>query len=313
MKLYNSLLAAALLVCGTLGSTATSVSAALPCNMYDPVDIELLEESGEPVPSAPRPLNEILQGDEPADREGATELTFDDGALRANVVGAGENVLRCIDYGQDRVLIDNATPNFTNSRFEAADIAIGRDLIDHGSDGSVYTGSVSNPLKLADGRFLVDFVARHDGSWISGEMVFERNRGDFYLDSSYITKTEPALSLYIVSVSEDGLTEDAITVAANTDVRLVNETDGDITLLVTSTDNDSEVFRSEISPVSHDGPTSKDIVPISEWSPGEYTATIETADGSQHFLSIAVDSQPGNSFSMRRKSMANPTFFMAVR
>lgn len=289
MKLTRSLLTLTMLICAMLGTVTTSTFAALPCNMHDPVDIELPGGSGEPVPTPPRPLDEILQGDEPADRDGATELTYDDGALRANVVGAGENALRCLDYGQDRVLIDNATSNFINDRFEPADIAIGRDLVEHGSDGSVYTGSVSNPLKLADGRFLVDFVARHDGEWISGEMVFERIRGDFFLDSSYVAKVEPAVSMYVVTLSEDGLSEDAVSVPANTDVRLVNETEGDITLIVTSADDDTEVFRSEIPPVNLEGPPSKDVIPVSEWSPGEFSANIQTADGSQHVLTILVN------------------------
>lgn len=289
VKLKNLFLAVTFTICMTFGMTTTSALAALPCNMHDPVEIELPEGSEESVPSPPRPLDEILQGDEPADRDGASELTYDDGALRANVVSAGENVLRCLDYGQDRVLIDNATENFISDRFELADIAVGRDLVEHGTDGSVYTGSVSNPLKLTDGRFLVDFFARHDGEWISGEMVFERIRGDFFLDSSYVAKVEPALSMYVVTLSEDGLSEDAISVAGNTDVRLVNETEGDITLSVTSADDDTEVFRSEIPPVNLEGPPSKDNVPVSEWSPGEFSASIQTADGSQLVLTILVN------------------------
>lgn len=290
MRHVSPLIAITFLVFAMFAAATTThpTFAALPCNMQHPVEIELPEGSGEPVPSDPRPLGDILQSDEAADRDGATELTYDDGALRANVVGVGENVLRCLDYGQDRVLIDNATANFTSDRFDPADIAIGRDLIEHGSDGGVYTDSVSNPLELADGRFLVDFVVRHDGNWLSGEMVFERFNGEFYLDSSHLATVEPAEILVAISVTEGGLADDSITVSANTDIQLVNETEDDITLIVTSQDDDSEVFRSEITPENLEGPALRDIVPASKWSPGEFTATIQTADGSQHVVTILV-------------------------
>lgn len=289
MKLRNSFSAFVLFLFAFFGATSTPVLAALPCNLHDPVDIELPAGSGEPVPTPPRPLEEILSGNDPADREGATKLTYDDGALRFNVVSAGENVLRCIDYGQDRVLIDNATSDFYSSRFEPEDIAIGKDLVEHGADGSITMVDVSNPLNLADGRYLVDVVFKHDGKWYTGELVFEQVRSDFYLDSSYLTKVEPTRSLLTIVVDEQGFPEDQLSIPGHTDVQVVNVTDEPFTLVVISEEDEKAVYRSKITPANLEGPQSDFILPTSEWTPGEYVASIDRSDESQLVISIVVE------------------------
>ncbi len=267
-------------------SQASTVNAAIQCAVYEPVSSESVST---PVSSSagPRPLEEILEGEAPADRGGATEITEDDpNSLRFKVVFAGENILRCLDNGNDRILIDNATSVFQSTHFSTDEIESGSELILADTEPSVYTGSVLNPIKLADGRFLVDFVALHDELWISGEMVFVEQNGEFYLDSTWLTSVRDAnAEVHNIQINSDGISPEEITIPANAEVHFVVDITEEVTFSVSADTSGEVVWEGH---AGAPGPEPQYIFYVADVEPGDYTATIVTSAGETE-VSITIE------------------------
>lgn len=293
MNLTRAFLTLAFVFGAIIASASLTVFAALPCNLNDPIDISSPNESTDLEISAARPLQDILQSDEPADREGSREITADDpGALRFNVVSAGENILRCLDYGTDQVFINNTTPEYRESRFEPGDASGSQDLIEHENSAGVYTERVENPLELADGRYLVDFVAAHNSLWLGGEMVFTEIDGDFYLDSSYLNMIMSRDGeSHEVLTTNDGLGSAAsITVNIGDSVQFENEADENIRISITSDESGQEVFQGNNLGANFEGGAPKYSFFVLDVEPGEYTATIYMVDSDEsHEVKITIE------------------------
>lgn len=226
----------------------------------------------------PRPLEEILESVAPADREGAVEITEDDpDALRFNVIFAGENILRSLDYGTDRILIDNAFSEFQSEHFSSEEIESGSDLILAETDPSVYTGSVLHPMKLAAGRFLVDFVSPHDELWLSGEMVFVEQNGEFFLDNTYLTSVRDAnAEVHNIQINSDGIAPVDLTFASNAEVHFIVDITEEVTFSVSSDSTGEVVWEGQ---AGAPGPEWQYIFYTADVEPGDYTATIVTSAG----------------------------------
>lgn len=290
MRAFSTLMTAAFLFGIMLAGFATPTNAALPCNLNDPL-FTTASNSREGKPLEPLTLRETLEGTEPADRTDAEPITFDDpNALHFDLIGAGENILRCLDYGQEAALLLNTTPEFRISMFgdpaEVPDSGLIRDVKTSG----VYTERVENPLKLADGTFLVEFAARHNDEWLNGEMVFERHNGDFYLSRTFLVAVYSTDGeRHEIVIDDQGTSVDHVTAQERDTIVFENNLDESVRIVVKSDDSGKEVFRGNALGNGFGGPAPKNAFFIGDIAPGSYTAEISTTSGELHSVQITIE------------------------
>lgn len=292
MQITNILLAVAFAVGTMLSIMAHSTHAALPCSLNDQiVSTEFADEPNRD-PST-KSLVHAFKGVQPANRTGATEIDSDSSdLLRFGVVSEAENILRCLNYGQDEVLVLNSTPRYRMATFGVQDGVPEMDIISDLRESGVYTERVENPLELRDGNYLVDFTARHNGLWMSGEMVFEEYGGDLYLNATWLENVAPADGeSHSVTYTDDGVSPEALTVRNGDTIGFGNERSENIRIVVTSTETGDIVFRGGNLGKNFAGPAPKYVFYVQNLDPGTYTATVTTTDSGEA-IEVAITVEP---------------------
>lgn len=290
MTLTRVLLMATFVLGTVFATTSPPVNAALPCNLLPHIDsTEFSDEvQGE---IRVQSMRETLEGYAPANRTGAAKMTDDDpGAQPFNVISAAGNILRCLDYGQDEVLVVNSTPRFRFGQFgvhnDIPEVALINDLDASG----VYTERVENPLKLRSGNYLVDFTARHNGLWLSGEMVFELYEDDLYLNATYLSDVQAADGEHHrIETTDEGISTPQIAVKNGDSIGFGNEREESIRIHVTSNDTGETVFEGGNLGKGFAGGAPKNVFFVRDLEPGVYTGTIRTDGGEVFEVQIMVE------------------------
>lgn len=264
------------------------VWAALPCNLHEQLESTVSVDTREFSPT-PASLAEKLQGFQPANRENATPITFDQGSLRFQVVSAGENVLRCLDYGQEEVLLLNSTPRYRMDTFEVQHGIPDIDLISDLQQTGVSIENVENPIHLENGLYLVDFSAQHNDLWLVGEMVFEDVDGDLYLASTWLDQIRPMNGEgHTIDIAADGLSVESLTVGNGDVVSLSNTRREGVRVYVTSMTGDEFVFEGKIIGHEFSGPAPRGIFYVNTVEPGDYLIVVEADSGESFAIQLVV-------------------------
>lgn len=283
---------AGLAVCLTSVCQVAPASAAIPCHLNEPMPSTIsTNTTDEAIPAIS--LVDALRGTEPANRDGARKITeSDDQALQFNVVTAGENILRCMAYETEIVLLDNATPDFRYSTFGITNRSPEEGFISDIDDSGLYVERVENPMELVSGQYLVDFVAQIHNSWISGEMVFREHDGELYLDSTWIAnESEFTGENHTVDVSGDETLADSSLEVKNGDTITftTSSRDANVSIAIRSEERGETVFRGTI--VVTPGPESRNIFLVQGMEPGDYVVELAPdGDGGPIEMTVTVTS-----------------------
>lgn len=178
-RIYRSTIV--LVMLGIVAPTPTS-SAAIQCFHYETLAPDYQVPS--PVESylVPRPISDILTGDQPVNREGASSVpSRSSGIAKYDIRYAGENLIRCVADAGDQVLLTNST---TAWRFRHFPEGTRRSGLDVTANDVIELHSLGNFMRLSDGRYCCDISISVEGQLYDGELVFVDHRGTLYLDSS---------------------------------------------------------------------------------------------------------------------------------
>ena len=132
----------------------------------------------------------------------------------------------------------------------------------------------------------MDFVALHDELWISGEMVFVEQNGEFYLDSTWLTSVRDAnAEVHNIQINSDGISPEEITIPANAEVHFVVDITEEVTFSVSADTSGEVVWEGH---AGAPGPEPQYIFYVADVEPGDYTATIVTSAGETE-VSITIE------------------------
>ena len=275
MNLRHLALAATLALATLLSGTA---SAAIPCGpnplLPTPPDqvMPLIYRE------LPIPIADLLRGSQPVDRAATPEVGTPAATPAANdgsgAVTAAQNLFRCVGYGDSVAFLYGTTPQFRALRVSIGDPVDGTEYISVG-DG-LYVVEIGDAESLPDGRSAVDFAAIVDGdNYIAGELIFAEDDGFSYLDDSFLT-TETELN--------GETTEVVINEVFTREVKIYDVTEGDrivwrneaesAAIISVTTADGEEIFSGHVLGDGMVGGENKNVLPIVNLEPGEYTVHI---------------------------------------
>lgn len=262
---------------------ALETSAAIPCTA-NPL-IETPDTQIMPLIYRQLPIHfeDLMRGSAPVERPELTMTPFGEGEdaspaaderdNAAIVRGSAEALLRCMDYGDPASFLTSATPHFRAFRVGIGDPEASKVYLDAGSGVRAITVFHGQPLD--DGRWVVDYSAIVDGDhYIAGEMVFVAEGEFFYLDDAYLT-TEATLNGETIEIRLNEISTREIKiyeVAQGDRVVWTNESESNVDIQVADAEG-LIVFNGHVGGTTLVGGEDRNVLPIVNLAPGEYTIT----------------------------------------
>ncbi|MCO5228986.1 MAG: hypothetical protein M9934_11985 [Thermomicrobiales bacterium] len=273
-------------------------SAAIPC-VANPL-IETPETQIMPLIYRELPIDfiDLMRGYKPVDRPELIPTPFNAAATAevpdnaANSRSAAEGLLRCMNYDDTVSFLTNSTPHFRAFRVGIGNPDAATVYLNAGS--GVQTISVRHGIELEDGRWVVDYSAIVDGDkYIAGEMVFVLDGEFFYLDEANLT-TEATLDGETVEIMLNEVSTREIKmyeVSQGDRIVWTNESESAVTIEVTNADTNI-IFDGWASGGMLVGGEDRNVLPIVNMEPGEYTIIVRFVDSEIAYTATIIVTEP---------------------